>query len=438
MDPSLVGLASLLLMFIAIQIGMHIAVVLLTLSFAATWIIRGDINIAGKLLAKAAETSIQSYSFGVIPLFVLMGLLVSASGVGRDTFDVFGRAFKRLSGGLGIATVAANAIFAAINGSTIASASVFTKVAVPELIHHGYTKRFSVGVVAGSSVLGMLIPPSLLLIFYGIIAEVSIGDLFTAGIVPGILLSAVFMLTIISMVKLRPGMVMTREFFAEADDETSLSFSYVFTRLFPIVVLITIVLGGIYGGVFTPVEAGGVGALAALVIALLKRSLTWKSFGELLIETGHVTASIAILIVAAHMYASMLTLSGIPNILSGWIASVDVGFVELLLIYLLVVILLGTILDSISIILIALPLVQPVMMGLGVDMVWFGIVTILAVEIGLLTPPLGLAVFVIKANLGELDININDIFIGAFPFVLAMLLVLALTIVFPALVMFLV
>ncbi|MEX0408314.1 TRAP transporter large permease [Aquibium sp. LZ166] len=431
MDPSTIGLVSLALMVLLIQLGIHIAVVLLLLSFVATWLIRGNVDIAGNLLAKAAETSLQSYSFGVIPLFVMMGLLVSASGVGRDTFAVAGYAFRRILAGLGMATVAANTVFAAINGSSIASASVFTKLAVPELVRQGYNRRFSVGVVAGSSVLGMLIPPSLLLIFYGIVAEVSIGDLFTAGIVPGLILAGAFILTIAAMARIRPSYVGDPT--TDAEETSRLSAREITYKIGPITLLIVIVMGGIYGGVFTPVEAGGVGALASLLLALARRSLTWRGFWKVLIETGFVTSSISILIIAAHFYASMLSLSRLPTVLGLWIETADLSFGVLLLIYLAIVLLLGTVLDSVSIILIALPLVQPVMVSMGVDMVWFGIITIIAVEVGLLTPPLGLSAFVIKANLDDPEISLNDIFIGAAPFAITMLIVLALIVFLPVL-----
>ena len=433
MDPSIIGLISLALMIALIQLGIHIAVVLLVLSFVATWMIRGNIDVAGSLLAKAVETSLQSYSFGVIPLFVAMGLLVSVSGVGRDTFDVAGRAFRRVAGGLGMATVAANAVFAAINGSSIASASVFTKLAVPELMRQGYTPRFSVGVVAGSSVLGMLIPPSLLLIFFGIIAEVSIGDLFTAGILPGLLLAGAFMLVIRLMIRINPRLVQAEAAAPEPDSDTSLARDL--GKLIPIASLIFIAVSythlRAHGGLFTPVEAGGVGALAALILAIAKRRLTLRGLWHVLTETGYVTASISALIIAAHMYANMLALSRLPNLLGTWFTEAEFSLGVLLLLYLLAILLLGTILDAISIILILLPLVQPIMMAQGVDMVWFGIVTIIAVEVGLLTPPLGLAVFVIKTNLNDPTISLGDIFLGTLPFALTMLFVLALIVMFP-------
>ena len=187
-----IGLASLGVMIVLVYGGLWVPFALMLTSYVGVWIIKGSPLLAGKLLALAASETISSYFFGVVPLFVLMGYVVSVTGMGRDAFDVANQLFRRLRGGLGVGTVGANAIFAAITGISIASAAVFTRIAVPEMVRHGYTKRFSVGVVAGSSVLGMLIPPSLLLILYGLLTEQSVGDLFIAGVIPGLLLAAVF------------------------------------------------------------------------------------------------------------------------------------------------------------------------------------------------------------------------------------------------------
>jgi tripartite ATP-independent transporter DctM subunit len=421
------GLASIIAILVLIQTGMHVAIALLVVSFVGVILLRGNLMIAGAFLSQAALDAVARYSFGVIPLFVLMGVLVGVSGMGRDVFDVAGQLFRRLRGGLGIATVFANAIFAAVNGTSIASASVFTKIAVPELIRQGYTPRFAVGVVAGSSVLGMLIPPSLLLILFGILAEVSIGDLFTAGIIPGLVLAALYALLIIALSTLAPRFVGE----PKAADLRLMGAGEMSLRSLPIVALILIVLGGIYGGVFTPTEAGAVGALGALVIALLKRRLTWRGFGAVLVETGHVTASITFLIIAAHMYSRLLALTGLPNAMTDLLAGWELGLHGVLVLYLLAIILLGTILDSASILLILLPLILPVIEQFGVDMVWFGILTIIAVEVGLLTPPLGVACFVIKTNLEDRSISLGDIFAGAAPFALTMVLMIGLVTAFP-------
>ncbi len=426
-----IGFVSLIGMIVLIYAGMHVGVALTLLSFLGVLAIKGRYVVASKLLAQAAADSIANHIFGVVPLFVLMGLLVSQSDIGKETFDVANRMFHRIKGGLGIATVTANAIFAAITGISIASAAVFTKVAVPEMLRLGYTPRFSVGVVAGSSVLGMLIPPSLLLILYGFLAEESVGALFIAGVIPGILLSIAYGLAIVVMAHRFPAFVGGGE--AHTAPSAEMGWGEMLAKMAPIVSLIVIVLGGIYGGFFTPTDAGAVGALGALILALGKRKLTLGGFWKVLVETGHVTVSISFLIISASIYTRMLALSGVPQWLIGSIESAGLGFTGFLVIYIIIVLVMGTVLDSTSIMLIVLPLVLPIVSGFGADLIWFGIVTIIAVEIGLLTPPLGIAVYVIKSTLDDDRISLGDIFAGAAPFAAIMVLVLIAVVLLPEL-----
>jgi len=423
-----IGLLSLLALLILIWVGLHVGVALAATSLVGVWAIKGSWTIASKLLALAAYDSISNHIFGVVPLFVLMGLLVSVSDVGADTFRAANRLFGRMKGGLGIATVAANAIFAAITGISIASAAVFTKVAVPEMLKLNYTPRFAVGVVAGSSVLGMLIPPSLLLILYGFLSEVSIGALFLAGVIPGLLLAFCFAAAILVMAYRFPHFV--------GGDEAPPSpgpLWHILVELAPIAILITLVLGGIYGGFFTPTEAGAVGALGAFVIALAKRKLTWRKFWDVLLETGHVTVSICFLIIAASIYSRMLALSGIPQFLVGQIEVLSLAPLPVVLAIVGLILVMGTVMDSTSILLIVVPMTLPVLTGFEVNLVWFGIVAVVAVEIGLLTPPLGLSVYVIKSTLGDDRVSLGDVFIGAAPFAAIMGFVLILLILFPGL-----
>lgn len=430
MDPTFIGLLSVVLMLVLIYAGLYVGVALTVLSFLGVWLIRGDVNIAANLLALAANDAIADYIFGVIPLFVLMGLLVSVADIGKDTFEVANQIFRRVRGGLGIATVAANAVFAAITGISIASAAVFTKVAVPEMLRHGYTPRFSVGVVAGSSVLGMLIPPSLLLILYGVLTEKSVGDLFIAGVIPGILLSLAYIVGILLMGRFTPGFVGGQAVVHE--EGPLMSWGEMAGKLVPVVLLVLLVLGGLYGGLFTPTEAGAVGAAGALSLALAKRRLGWADLWKVLVETGRITAAICFLIIAAQLYSRFLAISGVTELLKSAIVGTGLGFWGLLTIFVVVVLLLGTILDSASIMLITIPLVLPSLISFNTDLIWFGIVNLLAVEIGLLTPPFGIAVFVIKATLGnDSKITLNDIFAGAAPFAAIMFVVLLLVIAFP-------
>lgn len=427
-----IGLASLAAILVLIYSGLHVAIALALVSFVGIWLLRDNADQAARILSLAARESISSYLFGVVPLFVLMGLVVSRAGIGRDTFDVANRLFNKVRGGLGMATVGANAIFAAITGISIASAAVFTKVAVPEMMRIGYTARFATGIVAGSSVLGMLIPPSLLLILYGIIAEQSVGALFLAGVGPGILLTLAYCVGIWAMVRFWKGFTGTpNELAAEGSAaETSVA-SDTFSKLLPIVLLVALVLGGIYGGLFTPTEAGAIGALGAIVIAAAKRRIGPRTLWDVSLETGHITASICFLIIAATMYSRMLALSGLPAFLTEWVIALDIGVYGFIALFVLVLIVLGTILDSSSIMLITLPLVLPVATSMGIDLIWFGLITVLAVEIGLLTPPMGLSVYVIKSTLDDTSIGLNDIFAGAAPFALIMLIVLLAVVAFP-------
>ena len=429
-----VGIYSIIAVLVIIQTGMHIAIAMMAVSFIGVWIIKGT-AVAGKLLALAAAEKIASYGFGVIPLFVMMGLLVAAGDIGKDTFYAASKLLHRLKGGLAISTVGANAVFAAVTGSSIASASVFTKVAVPEMMRHNYQPRFAVGVVAGSSVLGMLIPPSMLMIIYGIITETSIGDLFIAGIIPGLLLSLAFMVLILTLAIRSPEKVWSKAYDTIEDDVASEDDSLfsIWMKLVPIGLLMVLVVGGIYGGLFTPTEAGGVGTLGALVIGLARRKLDLNKLWNVAIETGYVTASICFLLIAAQLYASMLAMSGLPSQAAAVIQEANFSYLAIIIGYVVLVLVLGTFLESVSIMLIVLPFVIPLMDVFGADLIWFGIVTVLACEVGLLTPPLGLACFVIKSNLDDERIQLKDIFAGAIPFMAVMLVVLAIIVAVPKL-----
>ncbi|HYF18950.1 MAG TPA: TRAP transporter large permease [Ramlibacter sp.] len=423
-----VGLWSILFLVLLVYSGMHVPIVMIVVSFLGIWAIRDNIELAGTMLAFAATDSIEAYVFGVIPLFVLMGLLVMIADLGKDSFAVAHQAFHKLPGNLGISTVMANAIFAAITGVSVAAATVFSKLAVPEMVRYGYDKRFAVGVVAGSSVLGMLIPPSVLFIIYGLITNSSVGDLFLAGIIPGVLLAVAYAVMILLWARRRPEMFGggTRQVVV-----AKLGKGQMAGMLLPIALLIVLVLGGLYGGVFTATESGAVGALGALVIALAKRRLDAKGFWRLLTETGHVTASLILLIIAANVYSRMLTVSGLPGWVAQAIQGAGLGFGTLMTVYLLVLVVLGTLMDSASILLICVPLFLPVFQAFQADVIWLGVITVITVEIGLLTPPFGMAVFIVKASLNDDSISLHDVFMGALPFAAVMLLVTLMVIAMP-------
>lgn len=428
-----VGLISVVAILVLIYSGMYVPVALGLVSFISVWYLRGSTEAPIYLLTLAASAGLEEYHYGVIPLFVLMGLLVSQCDLGRDIYEVANYAMRKIKGGLGVATVAANTAFAAITGVSIASASVFARVSVPEMRRFGYTPRFAVGVVAGSSVLGMLIPPSVMLIIYAIVTELSVADMFKAGIVPGLLLALAYVAMIVCMAVFFPKYIggQDEESRAFAEQQSVLSGREIFAKIAPFIVLILLVLGGIYGGLFTPTEAGAVGAMGALIIALVKRKLTRPVLWKVLGETGNIVASLLLLIVAATMYSRMLAISGLPTEFGLWLGGADLGLIGVLMIYVVMLIIMGTILDTTSIILIMVPLFLPVMLPYGIDLVWFGIITIVGAEIGLLTPPLGISCYVIKATLPDKDISLFDVFAGAFPFAVIMLLVLILLVAFP-------
>ena len=415
-----VALITVAMMLVLIYAGLHVAIALLVLSFAGVWMLRGSFDIAANMMVVAFKDSISDYLFGVVPLFVLMGLVVAAAGIGRDAFDVAHQVFRRVRGGLGISTVVANAIFAAITGISIASAAVFSKLAVPEMRRRGYTPSFSVGVVAGSSVLGMLLPPSLLFILYGVLTEQSVGSLFIAGILPGLLLTLIYCIGIVVVAYVRPDWIGGAPE-GDADATPLMGWGEIAAKMAPIVVLVTLVMGGIYGGFFTPTEAGAAGAFGAILIAVARGRLTWRVFLDVLIQTGHTTAAICFLILSASLYSRMLAMSGMPSWLGNQVLSAGLDAASVVLLVAGLLILLGTILDSSSIMLLVIPIAYPVLVSLGVNMIWLGVIVILAVEIGLLTPPFGIAAYVVKASLGpESDITLGQIFRGAAPFALAM------------------
>lgn len=428
------GIASVVAIIVLIYCGLYVAVALGLVSFIGVWLYRGSLDTAINLLALATADSVSHEVFATVPLFALMGILASEIGLGADAYQVAYQIFRRVKGGLGIATVAANALFAAITGSSIASASVFTRISVPEMLRYGYTKRFSVGVVAGSSVLGMLIPPSAMLIIYAIVTEQSVGKMFVAGFIPGFLLALAYGVAIFAMAHFTPRFVGGTV--REQDESTVthlMGWTEILSKLLPILALVLLVLGGIYQGFFTPEEAGAAGSFGALIIGLLKRRVTLRGLWRVLVETGHITAAILFLIIAASMYSRMLGVAALPTLFGEWLASLNIGMTGLMTIYVMLLIALGTIIDTASIILIVVPLFLTAVEALGGDIVWFGIVTVIGAEIGLLTPPLGISCFTIKSTLNNPDITLKDIFAGAFPFALIMLAVLILIIAFPKL-----
>ncbi len=425
-----VGLTSVVAIVVFIYAGVHIAVALGMISFVGVLLLKGNVDIALNLLSLAMADSISDEAFATVPLFVMMGLVVSRCGLGRDVYEFANDVFHGVRGGLGIATVVANAIFAAVTGSSIASASVFAKVAIPEMIRFRYGKRFAVGIVAGSSVLGMIIPPSVMLIIYAVITEQSVGAMFLAGVLPGILLSIAYCLAIMLFVVIAPQFVGGADVDPSRPSPRKLAQDAV-TKLGPVALLVVVVLGGIYGGILTPVESGAAGTVAAAIMGAMKRRLNTQAIWGALVDTGHITANILFLIIAASIYSRLLGIAGLPTLFGEWLSAIHLSFAGFMVIYVLLLLALGTIIDTASIILIVVPLFLPALQPFNINLVWFGIITVVGAEIGLLTPPFGISCFVIKATIDDPSITLNDVFMGALPFAAVMLLVLVVLIVFP-------
>jgi C4-dicarboxylate transporter DctM subunit len=429
MDPLTIALVTVAFVFVLVLLGVHIGVALALLSVLGIWGITGKPQVAISLLQTTAYNAVMDYVFAVIPLFVLMGILATLSGATRDLFSSAQVVFGRVRGGIGIATVIANAIFAAITGVSVASAAVFSKLAIPEMERLDYDRKFSYGIVAGSAILGMLIPPSILMIVYGVLTEQSIGRLFAAGVGPGLLVTAILSLGIWLMILVKPRLGGDLEKLPHLDFATVVRIA---VKPWGVILLIAMVLGGIYGGVFTPTEAGGVGAAGALLLVVVKRKLSLASMTGILMEIGRTTASIFLLLIAAQMYSRMLTISGLATKFSTWAAGLPVAPIMIVMLFLVVFLVLGTIIDSVSILLLTIPIMFPVITKLGYDPIWFGMVSIIAIEIGLLTPPFGMVVFAMKASLGS-SVKIEEIFHGSIPFMALLLLALAVVVAYPPL-----
>lgn len=434
MDPVIIGLITVAILFLLIIIlGVHIGFALSLMSVVGLWWLTGKVSVALNILGTTAFEAIRDYVFSVVPLFILMGTFMSESGSAEDLYNAAYILLKKIPGALGIATVIANAVFAAVTGVSVASAAVFSKISLPEMLRLRYNKLFALGTVAGSSVLGMLIPPSVLFIVYGMMTGEAIGKLFIAGILPGLLLAAIYSIGIILMVILWPELAGKKKCEEAANTQRSPKNSslFIYLKTLPTLCLIILVLGGIWGGFFTPVEASAIGAMGAFTVAVF-RGMRGQGLWKCLLETGASTCSILLLLISAQMYARMLTLSGLIGWMNDLVLNLGMSPLIVILLFIIILVLLGCILDSTSILLITIPLMVPVVQKLGFNLIWFGVVMVIATEMGLITPPFGMVVYAMKATLGE-AVTIEEIFRGSVPFLLMMALALIIVIVYPPL-----
>ena len=468
MSDILVGIIGVVIFFGLLVIRMPVATAMFLVGTVGIFVLDGSIGPALATMALETFEFSSTHSLLVIPLFILMGNLASVSGMSRDLYAAAYAWVGQMRGGLASATVVGCAGFAALSGSSVASAVTMGRVALPEMERYGYSPRLATGAVAAGGTLGILIPPSTGFVIYAILTERSIGKLFLAGVFPGLLLAALFVVTIIIQTSLKPELGPPRERRPDEWRERGMSL----IRACPIVFIVLVTIGGIYGGAFTPVEASGVGAVMALMFALAmtftikERGLTAERSKTVLLQTVRTTAMSMLIIIGAHIFSPFLARTGIPEGLAGALVTIDVGPVLILAVLMLAFILLGTFLEGFAILVLAVPIVLPIVTSIDSGLpqllgfadascltdpdfaddrsacvardqmeIWFGVVMVIVLEMGLISPPVGVNVFVVK-GIAE-HVPMREIFIGILPFWAAMAVCLAILCFFPGIALYL-
>lgn len=421
-------------------LGAHIAVALGIASGVGIYMMmNGNLDVVFNFISETAYIAIRGYVFAVIPLFMLMGEFLARSGVAGDLFKLVNRLTRWLPGHLGVATVLANAVFAFVTGVSIAAAAAFSRIAYPEMKRYGYNRQLALSCVAGSACLGMLIPPSVLLIVWAVLTEQSIGSLFLAGVVPGLLLVLGFVIYIVFAAIRSPGLVGLEGRGASAEalaraarsrEEDAGGMGRAIIGTLAVIALVLGILFGIWRGFFTPTEGAGVGAAAGLVIALL-RGLRAREIFDVVLTVGRTSAPLLLLLVMAQLYSRVLSMTGITGAIESFLVNSPLTPLMILGVMLLIWLVLGCIIDSISIILLTVPIFAPVALAIGIDPLAFAIIGIITIEAGLLTPPFGILVYTVKAALPKENIPIFEIFRGTIPFWIAMMILVGLIIAFP-------
>ena len=414
------------LLFGALFLGAHLGLAMSGAAMFGTAMIIGP-DAALSLAGISVFESAQSFDLAVIPLFVLMGDFAAKSGISSDLYAAFNVWLRRSRGGLAQASIAACAAFGAVCGSSLATAATMGRVALPEMRRFGYGDRLATGAIAAGGTIGILIPPSVIMLIYGLLTETSIGDLFIAGVIPGILLTLFFMITVLAMVRIDPSSA--PQLSSDAVRGTDRA---ILARIWPVLVLFLLVIGGIYAGIFTPTEAAGIGAVGALAIGTAMRRLGIAEIIECLMDTVQTTAMIFLILIGAILFSGFLSLSGTPALLGGWIVGLDLSPLMTVVLIVGIYILLGAFLDTMAMIILSIPIFFPIVSAMGFDAVWFGIVVVIAVELALITPPMGINVFVIRGLAA--DIPLAQVFLGVMPFCAALIALIALVIAVPEIV----
>jgi len=414
-----IALYMLALLIFLILLGVHIGVSLAICSALGVWLMLGSMEAALAILGNTAYEAVRKDIFAVIPLFVLMGDVISRSGAAGDLYRICDRALKRLPGRLAIATIAGNTVFAAVTGVSIAAAAAFSRIAYPEMRKLGYKQTFALGAVAGSACLGMLIPPSILLIVWAILTEMSVGALFIAGLLPGLVLALLFASYVVISASRNPEIAPATEQSLVA--MTPAEVRSELTGGLGILFLILLVIGGIWGGIFTPTEAAGFGALGALLIGVVK-GMRGKEIIAAIFQAGKTTAPIMFLLITAQMYSRLLAMGGAVNYIKALFLGLGVDPFVIIALMVVIWIILGMLIDSVSIILLTVPIFAPIALALGLDPLAFAIFGILVIEAGLLTPPFGLLVYTVKGSVTDPTVSLAQIFKGSVPYFFLILL----------------
>ena len=425
MEPEVVLVVILVALIGLVVAGLHIGIVLGMVSLGGTYLLFDDLAIAMELANQAAYAVLRNSVFAAIPLFVLMGEFMSRSGMAGDLYKICNYFLRALPGRLAVATVFGNAVFSAVTGVSIASAMAFSRISYPEMRRFGYNRSYALGAIAGSSSLGMLIPPSVLLIVWGIVIEESIGKLFLAGFIPGVILAALMGLYCAGYAKLRPEAAPSME---ALDDEPPRAAEIV--SGLGVIVLILLVLGGLFAGLFTPSESAAVGCGGALLFSAIKK-LGWRDYREAIIDSGKTIAPILFLLMTASMYAKFLALGGIIGVIQDTIDGLGLGPFGVTVLMILIWLAMGTLIDSISIILLTVPIFWPLAEAGGWNTYAFAIFGILAIEAGFLTPPFGLLVYTVKGAVPDPSVTLKEIFGGSIPYWILMLIVMVVIWIWP-------
>jgi len=429
MNPEISGIIGTIVVFLLLFLGMPIAFALMFVGMVGIAYL-ASIEAALPVAASAVYEVAAFYPYTMIPLFIIMGGLAGSSGMSQRLYSTFDKWFRKLPGGLAIATIGASAAFAALSGSSVASTAAMGTIAAPEMRRFNYHPRLVVSSIVAGGTLAFLIPPSIGFVVYGMLTEQSIGKLLIAGIIPGLILAALFMATIITQVKLNPALAPYMP-----EPVTWHARLKALSGVWETLVVFLLIMGGIYKGFFTPTDAGAIGAALLVVITFLRGKLNRHNFAIAMREALVVSVMVLFLVAGATVFSYFIALSTIPVKVASWVSTIAVSRYIILMFIIFIYLILGCLLDSISMMILTLPVIFPVVLALNFDPVWFGVVCVLMMEAGLITPPMGLNVYTVVGVVR--DVSVKEAFLGSLPFVVAIIAVTVLITVFPKVVLYL-